>query len=85
MEAFAILLNELTSDDHYGWDGGDVGLGAEGTCAQGDNPQMGGLHETICVWRHGPLVMVVGGGSENETPIQADAEAMDARADAYVP
>jgi len=85
MEAFAILLNELTSDDHYGWDGEDVGLGDEDTCAEGNNAQMGGLHETICVWRHGPLVMVAGGGSENETPIQADAEAMDARADAYVP
>ena len=84
MEAFAILLKELTSEDHYGWHGEDVGLGDEGTCAEGDNPQMGGLHETICVWRHGPLVMAVGGGSENETPIQADAEAMDARADAYV-
>ena len=81
LEAFAILLDELTSDDHYGWDGEDVGLGDEGTCAEGNNPQMGGLHETICVWRHGPLVMVAGGGSENETPIQADAEAMDARAD----
>jgi hypothetical protein len=84
-EAFAILLNELTSDDHYGWDGEEVGLGNEGTCAEGDNPQMGGLHETICAWRHGPLVMLVGGGSENETPIQADAETMDARADALLP
>jgi len=44
MEAFAILLNELTSDDHYGWDGEDVGLGDEDTCAEGNNPQMGGLH-----------------------------------------
>ena len=85
MGASAILLDELTSDDHYGWDGEDVSLGDGGTCAEGDNPQMGGLHETICVWRHGPLVMVVGGGSENETPIQVDAEAMDARVDAHVP
>jgi hypothetical protein len=84
--ASAILLNELQSDDHYGWGiGQDAGLGDEGTCREGDNPQLGGLHETICVWRHGPLVMVVGGGSENETPIQAEAEAMDARALALLP
>lgn len=84
--AFSTLLNELQSDDHYGWGiGEDAGLGDEGTCREGDNPQLGGLHETICLWRHGPLVMVVGGGSENETPIQADAEAMDARADALIP
>ncbi len=81
--AFSILLNELQSDDHYGWGiGADAGLGDEGTCLEGDNPQLGGLHETICLWRHGPLVMIVGGGSENETPIQTDAEVMDARASA---
>jgi len=84
--AFSILLNELQSDDHYAWGiGDDAGLGDAGTCLEGDNPQMGGLHETICVWRHGPLVMVLGGGSENETPIEADAEAMNARADALIP
>jgi hypothetical protein len=84
--AFSILLNELQSDDHYGWGiGEDAGLGHAGTCLEGDNPQLGGLHETICLWRHGPLVMIVGGGSENETPIQADAEAMDARAEALMP
>jgi hypothetical protein len=83
---FAILLNELQSDDHYGWGiGDDAGLGDEGTCLQGDNPEMGGLHETICLWRRGPLVMIVGGGSENETPIPTDAAAMDARAEALVP
>jgi hypothetical protein len=84
-EVFSISLNELQSDDHYGWGiGEDAGLGDQGTCLEGDNPQLGGLHETICLWRHGPLVMVVGGGSENETPIQVDAEAMDARADALI-
>ncbi len=84
--AFSILLNELQSEDHYGWGiGADAGLGDEGTCLEGDNPQLGGLHETICLWRHGPLVMIGGGGSKNETPIQADAKAMDTRADALVP
>ena len=84
--AFAILRNELESDDHYGWGmGEDAGLGDAGTCLEGDNPRLGGLHETICVWRRGTLVMIVGGGSANETPIPAAAEAMDARADAVLP
>jgi hypothetical protein len=82
---FSILLNELQSDDHYGWGiGEDAGLGDQGTCLEGDNPQLGGLQETICLWRHGPLIMVVGGGSDNESPIQVDAAAMDARADALI-
>ena len=85
-KVFSILLNELQSDDRYGWGiGVDAGLGDQGTCLEGDNPQMGGLHETICVWRQGPLVMVVGGGSENAVPIETEAEAMAARADALVP
>jgi hypothetical protein len=42
--ALAILLTELQSDDHYGWGPGeDAGLGDEGTCLHGKNPQMGGL------------------------------------------
>lgn len=37
---FSILRNELESDDHYGWGSGDdAGLGDEGTCLEGDNPQ----------------------------------------------
>jgi hypothetical protein len=84
--AFSILLNELQADDRYGWGvGEDARLGDEGTCLDGENPQMGGLQETICVWRHGPLVMVVGGGSNNETPVQEDAAAMDARAAELLP
>lgn len=80
-EVMAILLNELQSEDHYGWGLGDsAGLGDEGTCLDGKNPQMGGLQETICAWRRGPLVMVVGGGTDNDTPIREDAAAMDARA-----
>ena len=77
----SILLNELQSDDRYGWGiGEDAGLGDEGTCLTGENPQMGGLHETIGVWRQDRLVMVVGGGSENGVPIETEAEAMQARA-----
>lgn len=79
--ALSILLEELQSEDHYGWGiGDDAGLGDEGTCLDGENPQMGGLQETICVWRRAQLVMVVGGGTFNETPVQDDAAAMDARA-----
>ena len=84
--AVAILLNELESEDHYGWGiGEDAGLGDEGTCLDGENPQMGGLLETICVWRRSHLVMVVGGGNDNETPVQDDAAAMDARAAELLP
>jgi hypothetical protein len=84
--AASILLNELQSDDHYGWGiGNEAGLGDEGTCLDGKNPQMGGLQETICVWRRAQLVMVVGGGSLNETPVQDDAAAMDARAAEVLP
>jgi hypothetical protein len=84
--ALAILLTELESEDHYGWGpGDDAGLGDEGTCLDGENPQMGGLQETICVWRRAQLVMVVGGGNDNETPVQDDAAAMDARAAELLP
>jgi hypothetical protein len=84
--AASILLNELQSDDHYGWGiGEDAGLGDEGTCLDGKNPQMGGLQETICVWRRAQLVMVVGGGTFNETPVRDDAAAMDARAAEFLP
>lgn len=84
--ALIILRNELESDDHYGWGAGeDAGLGDEGTCLDGENPQMGGLPETICVWRRAQLVMVAGGGIDNETPVQEEAAAMDARADELLP
>lgn len=85
-QVVSVLLNELQSDDHYGWGiGEDAGLGDEGTCLDGKNPQMGGLPETICVWRRGPLVMVVGGGIDNETPIRDEAAAMDARGEQLRP
>lgn len=84
--ALAILLTELQSDDRYGWGiGEDAGLGDEGTCLDGENPQMGGLRETICVWRRAQVVMVVGGGIDNETPVRDDAAAMDARAAELLP
>jgi hypothetical protein len=43
-DALSILLNELQSDDGYGWDiSEDPGLGDQGTCSEGENPQLGGL------------------------------------------
>jgi hypothetical protein len=85
-KAASILLNELQSEDRYGWGiGEDAGLGDEGTCLDGRNPQMGGLQETICVWRRAQLVMVVGGGTFNKTPVQDEAAAMDARAAGFLP
>ena len=79
--AYTILREELESPDRYGWGRGDeAGLGDEGTCLEGDNPRLGGLHETVCLWRRRSLVMVVGGGSKNETPIPVAAAAMDSRA-----
>jgi hypothetical protein len=83
--ALSIILDELQSDDGYGWGIGEpAGLGDEGTCLEGDNPMEAGLHETICVWRNGPLVLVLGGDS-TETPMQSLAEETDARADAARP
>jgi hypothetical protein len=82
--ATSIVLDELQSDDGYGWGrGDDAGFGDEGTCLEGDNPQEGGLHETICVWRNGPFVLVVGGDSSDAT-VQSFAEQMDSRADAIL-
>jgi hypothetical protein len=84
--AASILLNELQTEEGYGWGiGDDAGLGDEGTCLDGANPQMGGLEETICVWRRGTLVMVVGGGQQNDTPIEDAAAAMDLRAAELLP
>jgi hypothetical protein len=83
-QAVSIVLDDLQSDDGYGWGiGDDAGLGDEGTCLEGDNPQEGGLHETICAWRNGPLVLVVGGES-SEATVQSLAEEMDSRADALL-
>ena len=83
--ALSILLEELQSEDHYGWGvGEEAGLGDQGTCLDGQNPQMGGLQETICVWRRAQLVIVVGGGSANATPVQDVAAAADARAAALL-
>ena len=83
-DAVSIVLDDLQSDDGYGWGrGDDTGLGDEGTCLEGDNPQEGGLHETICAWRNGPLVLVVGGAS-SETTVQSLAEDMDSRAHAVL-
>jgi hypothetical protein len=79
--AFALFLDELHSDRGYrAGSGVDADLGEEGTCTEFDNPAIGGLHESACLWRHGRLVLISGGTLSPET-IHDVAEGMDARAD----
>lgn len=79
-QAFDLYLDELHSDEGYrvGAGGVEAGLGEEGTCAEFDNPALGGLHEHACLWRHGTLVLLAGGTLEPGV-IHAIAEGMDAR------
>ena len=85
--ALALFLVELRSDKGYrvGSGGAEVGLGDGGTCAEFDNPALGGLQESACLWRHGTLVLLTGGTLGPEA-IQAIAEGMDdGAASAYEP
>ena len=63
--ALDLFLDELQSDDGYGFGAasGDAGLGDEGTCQEGANPALDDLQESICIWRHGDAVLIVGGPS----------------------
>jgi len=78
--AFDLYLDELLSDEGYGAGSGiEAGLGGEGTCAEFDNPALGGLHENACIWRNGNLVLAAGGTLAPEE-IHSIAEGMDASA-----
>ena len=79
--AFDLYLDELESDEGYGVGTGgvDAGLGDEGTCADFDNPALGGLHENACLWRHGTLVLL-SGGTLGPDAIHSIAEGMETRA-----
>ena len=79
--AFDLYLDELQSDEGYGVGTGgvDAGLGDEGTCADFDNPALGGLHENACLWRQGTLVLLSGGTLEPDA-IHSIAEGMEERA-----
>lgn len=53
---------ELSSAAGYGFGAAEpAGFEAEGICDTGPNPSLNGLVETICIWRNGPLVLMVGG------------------------
>jgi hypothetical protein len=86
--AFLVYLDELQLEGGYGFGiGAQAGLGDEGTCLQGDNPFLDGLHEAICVWRNGTLVLIAGGPIEPNSPqssfdIRGIADTMDAQATA---
>lgn len=77
--AFDLYIDELLSDAGYGW-GSETppGFGDAGTCAEGPNPALGGIHENACVWRNGTLVMIAGG--TDRSVVHDVAVGMDARA-----
>ena len=60
--AFDLFLDELESDAGYGFDAPtSERIGDEGKCTEGANPALGGLHERICLWRRGSVVLIAGG------------------------
>lgn len=78
--AFALFLDELRSEQGYAaYGGAPAELGDEGTCEEFDNPAMGGLHESACLWRNGRLMLIVG-GTLDRAAIHDVAEGMDERA-----
>jgi len=71
---------ELNAATGYNFDGARVeGLGFENVCGTGTNPLLGGLVESICLWRAGGLVLAVGGPLPL-ADVQTIAEEMHARA-----
>lgn len=79
--AFELYLDELESDKGYGVGEGGVeaGLGAQGTCAEFDNPALGGIHENACLWHHDTLVLIAGGTFDPDD-VHSIAEDMDTKA-----
>jgi hypothetical protein len=78
--AYDLYRGELLSEEGYAATGAvDPGFGDEGTCAEFDNPSMGGIHENACLWRHLRLVLIAG-GTLPPSEIRAIAEGMNARA-----
>jgi hypothetical protein len=83
--AYDLYLDELTSEEGYAATGAVApGFGDEGTCAEFDNPSMGGIHEDVCLWRNLRLVLIAG-GTLPPAEIRAIAEGMDARASEQQP
>jgi len=60
--AFDLFLNELESEEGYGLDSRtSEKIGDEGKCTEGPNRDLGGIHERICLWRTGQMILVAGG------------------------
>lgn len=59
---FDLFLDELESEGGYGLDSRtSEEIGDEGKCTEGANRDLGGLHERICLWRTGRVILVAGG------------------------
>ena len=60
--AFDLFLDELESQAGYGLDSSTAEeIGDEGKCTEGPNPDLGDIHERICLWRTGQVILVAGG------------------------
>ena len=70
---------ELSSSEGYGFGEAQPAIGSEGICDTGENPSLGGLVESICIWRSGRLVLIAGGALPM-AEIQQVAETMQDRA-----
>ena len=79
-QAFDLFLDELTSEEGYGLGARmPETVGDEGRCTEGPNRDLGGIHERICLWHTGPLILIAG-GTLPWTDIYELASGMDSRA-----
>jgi hypothetical protein len=77
---FDLFLDELESEEGYGLDSRtSERIGDEGTCTEGANRDVGGVHERFCLWRTGQVILVAAGTLE-WADLHAIAHAMDSRA-----
>ena len=78
--AYQLYVDELESAAGYGFSTRPAALGDEAVCGEGGNPGLGGLQESICIWRDRDLVLIIGGTLSPKATMSA-AEGMDLRAD----
>jgi hypothetical protein len=78
--AHHLYADELESEAGYGFSTRPAALGDEGVCGEGGNPGLGGLKESICVWRNGTLVLMLGSTLSPKANLSV-AEGVDLRAD----
>lgn len=77
---FDPFLDELESSEGHGLDSRITeDSGDEGTCTEGANRDLGGIHERICLWRTGQVILVAGGTLE-WPDLAALAHAIDCQA-----